>query len=84
MFGLHMNQLNNYRPVSNLVFLSKILEKVVLKQLLGHIGYNGLQDWFQSVYKKKHQNTETALLSVFNDLLNGIDTGNICILNVCI
>jgi hypothetical protein len=31
---LDQNELNNYRPVSNLSFLSKILEKVVLKQLI--------------------------------------------------
>ena len=29
--------LNNYRPVSNLSFLSKILEKVVLRQLSNHL-----------------------------------------------
>ena len=79
-FGLDGNQLKNYRPVSNLSFLSKILEKVVLKQFLAHIGCNGLEDLFQSAYKK-HHSTETALLRVFNDLLNSIDAGNICILN---
>ena len=80
-FGLDNNQLNNYRPVSNLTFLSKILEKVVLKQLLNHMNLNGLEEIFQSAYKKGHS-TETALLRVFNDILNGIDTGNICILNL--
>ena len=80
-FGLDGNQLKNYRPVSNLSFLSKILEKVVLKQFLAHIGCNGLEDLFQSAYKK-HHSTETALLRVFNDLLNSIDAGNICILNL--
>ena len=35
--GLDQNQFNNYRPVSNLPFLSKILEKVVLKQVMEHI-----------------------------------------------
>ena len=79
--GLDSNQLNNYRPVSNLTFLSKILEKVVLKQLLGHISQNGLDEVYQSAYKK-HHSTETALLRVFNDLLNGIDTGNICVINL--
>ena len=31
---LDQNNLKNYRPVSNLMFLSKVLEKVVLQQLI--------------------------------------------------
>ena len=79
--GLDQNDLKSYRPVSNLNFLSKILEKVVLKQLLIHLELNGLQSVFQSAYKKFHS-TETALLRVFDDLINGIDAGNIGFLNL--
>ena len=79
--GLDQNELKNYRPVSNLTFLSKVLEKIVLKQLLVHLESNGLQNVFQSAYKKFHS-TETALLKVFDDLINGIDTGSIGFLNL--
>ena len=80
-FALDQNDLKNYRPVSNLPFLSKILEKVVLKQTQSHLLLNHLGELFQSAYKK-HHSTETALLKVYNDLLNGIDGGDICLLNL--
>ena len=34
--GLSSEQLKNYRPVSNLVFLSKLIERVVLNRLIKH------------------------------------------------
>ena len=65
--GLDPNIFKNYRPVSNLPFLSKILEKVVLKRLLAHLNLNELNEIYQSAYKKNHL-TETALLKIFNDI----------------
>ena len=56
------DNLKNYRPVSNLPFLGKILEKIVCKQLVDHIGLHHLSDPLQSAYKTGHS-TETALLS---------------------
>ena len=79
--GLDCNDLKNYRPVSNLTFVSKILEKIVFKQILMHIDFNSLHAIFQSAYKKYHS-TETALLRVYTDLLDGIDDGKICFLNL--
>ena len=73
------NELKNYRPVSNLPFLSKILEKVVLSQLKGHLLKYNLLDSHQSAYREFH-NTETALLKVHNDLLCAADKNDISIL----
>ena len=73
------NELKNYRPVSNLPFLSKILEKVVLSQLKGHLLKYNLLDSHQSAYREFH-NTETALLKVQNDLLCAADKSDISIL----
>ena len=53
----------NYRPVSNLTFLSKLIEKVIASRLLQHLSKNGLLDKFQSAYKQ-FNSTETALLRV--------------------
>ena len=70
--SLDQDILKNYRPVSNLTFISKILEKVVLKQLEDHMLNNQLMDEFQSVYRTKHS-TETALLKVQSDVLSALD-----------
>ena len=64
--------LKNYRPVSNIPFLSKVIEKVVVTRLLGHMDRNNLHEPLQSAYNKSHS-TETALLKVHNDLLQSID-----------
>ena len=42
--SLDPNCLKNYRPVSNLSFLSKLLERVILKQLLKHIEQANLNE----------------------------------------
>ena len=77
--NLDNNVLNNYRPVSNLSFLSKILEKVVLKQLDEHLIKYDLKDIYQSAYRSKHS-CETALLKVNSDLLIATDSGKVSIL----
>ncbi|XP_073767046.1 uncharacterized protein isoform X2 [Danio rerio] len=59
--------LENYRPVSLLPFMAKILEKVVFNQVLDFLTQNNLMDNKQSGFKKGHS-TETALLSVVEDL----------------
>ena len=40
--NLDPNDLKNYRPVSNLPFISKLLEKTVLQQLNNHLSNNSL------------------------------------------
>ena len=70
--GLDPNDLKNFRPVSNLPLISKILEKVVLTQLQKHLSENDLLEIRQSAYRKNHS-TETALLSVVDGLLRNAD-----------
>ena len=65
--------LKNYRPVSNLSFLSKLIERIVCVQLIDHLKNNNLYEVFQSAYRQLHS-TETALLRVHNDLLNAVDS----------
>ena len=66
--------LKNYRPISNLQFLSKLIEKVIAERLVSHMQDNGMVEKFQSAYKANHS-TETALLRVYNDMLISIDQG---------
>ena len=56
--NLPVNNLKNYRPFSNLSFISKIIEKVVSNRLQAHINSNKLNNPMQSAYRKSHS-TET-------------------------
>lgn len=62
----------NYRPVSNLLYVGKLIERVVSIQLNHHMSINNLHSSFQFGYKKGHS-TETLLLKVIDNLLNNCD-----------
>ena len=62
-------------PVSNLSFLSKVIEKVISIRILGHILDNNIVDSFQSAYRAGHS-CETALLRVYNDIVTTVGKGN--------
>ncbi|KAK7108062.1 hypothetical protein V1264_015864 [Littorina saxatilis] len=79
--SLDKNSLKNFRPVSNLSFLSKITEKIVLSQLLTHLEQNHLLNTHQSAYRKNHS-TETALLKIVNDILLSFDENQVSILTL--
>ena len=71
---LPKNELKNDRPVSNLSFIFKILEKIVANRLQAHIKNNYLCNPLQSAYRK-HHSTESALLKVHNDIIISMDKG---------
>ena len=66
------SQLLSYRPISNLSFISKIIERVVAKQLNEHMTKNKLHIDSQHGYKSGHS-TETLLLKLYYDILVAID-----------
>ena len=70
--SLNPEDLRNFRPVSNLHFLSKILEKAVAVQLSKRLQENALHEPCQSVYRACHS-TETALLHIQSDVLLALD-----------
>ena len=79
--SLDPNCLKSYQPVSNLPFLSKVLEHIVLKQFLQHLQSHSLLEPFQSAYRKCHS-TETALLREVNHLLQALDSICVSILSL--
>ena len=68
--------LSNYRPVSNIAFVSKVLEKVVLNQLNSYLWRNDLLNMNQSGYRAGHS-CETLLAGMFDDLLKELDSGKV-------
>ena len=62
----------NYRPVSNLVFIGKLIERVVQKRLNQHLVSNNLVSDKNYAYEKNHS-TELLLLKVVDDLYKSFD-----------
>ena len=77
--SLDPNELKNYRPLSNLPFLSELLEKLVFQQLALHLSTHNLLSIHQSAYWSGHS-TETVLLCILNDLLTSLDDNKTLIL----
>ena len=74
--NLPVNNLQNYRPVSSLSFISKIIEKVFSNRLQAHINFNKLNNPMQSAYREFYS-TETALLRVHNDISVSLGNGQV-------
>lgn len=70
-----LSAVSNLRPISKLLpFLSKLLEKVVLTQLLTCMKPKNVFEEFQSGFRALHS-TEPFLLNASNDLLLPTDRG---------
>ena len=78
---LNKDSMNNYWPVSNLSFLSKVLEKVAVNQLSLHLNHSNTFNPDQSACRK-YQSTETALLKIHNDLIASMDAGKVTALTL--
>ena len=73
--GLDSEQMKSYRPVSNLPYVSKLLEKVVANQIMTYMYSNDLHEPLQIAYRPGHS-TETAMLKIKNDIDVTLDQGD--------
>ena len=76
--NLDTNELKNYRPVSNMHFVAKVLEKLVLIRLEEYMETHSLHGPMQSAYNK--HSTETALVRISNDIQQATDNNKCMIL----
>ena len=79
--GLDCAEVRNFRPVSNLPFLSKLLERVVNSQIVAHLMNNDLMPRDQSAYRRGHS-TETAVLRIYNDIVEAIANGRLALMGL--
>ena len=70
---------SNFRPITNLKMVPKVIEKAVTVQLIADISTHHLDEWFQSAYKLYHS-TEIALVRVQNDIFCAIYSNHSVIL----
>jgi len=71
----------SYRPITNLSVISKVLERLVARQLVTYLTENSLLPDLQSAYRV-HHSTETAPLKVTGDILLALDAGNLAMLSL--
>src|SRR5258706_5554249 len=77
--GLDPVEMKNFRPISNLRFTSKLVEKVVCLQLIPYLAASDLWPKLQSGFRRFHS-TETAVLKVLSDIYNAIDGSQVVLL----
>ena len=73
--------IDNYRPISNLTFLSKLLKRAASEQIVGYMECHHLLPPLQSAYQK-HRSTETATIKVMSDIYLTADAGLVMLLSL--
>ena len=77
--GLDDSFPSSYRPAWNIPFISKVLERIVNRQLFGYQNeFNSFPD-AQPTYRRFHS-TETAVFKVFSDIVDAVANGKIALL----
>lgn len=79
--GLDHNCMNNYRPVSQLPFLSKIAERLVSRRLIIFLEQHKIMDNHQFAYRANHS-CESALTYVFDYVYDAMNAGKVTVLTL--
>ena len=77
--NLNQSEPSSYKPISNVLVLSKILERLVLERTRSYLIENDLFPRFQSAYRPFHS-TETAITKIHMDILKAADEGRFSVL----
>src|SRR6218665_2176370 len=83
--NLDKENLPNYRPISNLSFLSKLTERIVLARLNDYLSSNSLLNFPHQSGFTKHHSTETLLVSLYNTLVSAVSHQQVsclCLLDI--
>jgi len=79
--GADASEVQNYRPLSNLAFITKVIERLDCRQLVAFFEHLRLLPSVQSAYRSK-RSTETAVLKVITDVLRAADRGEVSLLGM--
>ena len=77
--GLDQTDPGNYRPIANVSFISKILERIIASQLVAYFDAYDLLPAHQSGFRRNHS-TETLLVRLLSDLHSAMDAGHVSLL----
>ena len=79
--SLDPDEPKNYRPISNLTLISKVIERLVCRQISDHLKRCELMPVLQSAYRSGHS-TESCLLKVMSDILDAADSGEVSLVGL--
>ena len=74
LYKFTLHYITSYRPISNLNFISKILERLFLARLQPHSTSSPSVNQLQSAYRR-HRSTETPILHILGSILLSSDSG---------
>ena len=67
---------DDYRPISILPVLSKVFERLIMKQLCNFIETNNIYTSTQAGYQRNHS-TDTIFIKMRTDILNAMNKGEV-------
>jgi hypothetical protein len=79
--NLDPDEPKNYRPISNLSYVSKVIERIVSEQVRTYLTETELMPPLQSAYRPGHS-TETALLKIISDIIDAADEKKVTLLSL--
>ena len=79
--GLDPDSSSSYRPVSNLTYVSKFIERLASFQLTAYLLNHHMLPVEQSAYRQ-HYSTETATLKIASDIFDAADAEKVIVLSL--